>query len=381
MGPIEEEDEDGEGEKYGVGEGEEYDNVMGSPARTTSPLRQNINPSSCSLAHLPDQRINRPSPLRQTWGPSDSLTPLHVDEDNTNLSPSSLSSFLLSLLHGEVPVTTSASGDFLDHPPLTITIPARSRQNMGDLPEPNPPEAQTGRIRAAAKKKKPSCPRGGKSLRVQRVAGQRVTAKERQRLSRMGPEGMGDTNDCDDAAAYVEDDGAAADQEDDDEQQHDVPSSVEHLTSSTQALPQGYIMYNDGQGRPEIQVLKERARWFLTTLASGCRECLPGSTKGTTMVANPIDVFRALNNGFLPGTLNQLTKATGGSVAHQAHLCADAFTPDEGAADSEQPEAKSSVLATLTAVASNVINAEILEAIAQVIYWINAIHFAASIMR
>jgi hypothetical protein len=39
------------------------------------------------------------------------------------------------------------------------------------------------------------------------------------------------------------------------------------------------------------------------------------------------------------------------------------------------------VLATLTTVVNRIVNSEVLEAIAQLIYWVNAMHFAALIMR
>lgn len=76
--------------------------------------------------------------------------------------------------------------------------------------------------------------------------------------------------------------------------------------------------------------------------------------------------------------LSPLTKAASDSFVDQAHLCRNSFTPDEDAPDSE---VKNPVLSTLTRIISRVIDAEILEAIAELIYWVNTMHFAASIMR
>lgn len=148
-------------------------------------------------------------------------------------------------------------------------------------------------------------------------------------------------------------------------------------TVSVLSLPPGYIMHNNGQSVSEKQVIsRDRAGRFLTTLATGCRECLPNSATSTTMVANPINVFRAINQGFLPGALNQLTKGPSDSLGDQAQLCADGLIPDR-----KDLPVENQVLSTLTSITSNVIAAEILEAIAALIYWVNVMHFAASIMR
>jgi hypothetical protein len=102
------------------------------------------------------------------------------------------------------------------------------------------------------------------------------------------------------------------------------------------------------------------------------------------MVANPLDVFRALNYGFTPGTLISLTKAGSYELADQAQLCTAAFIP--GPTDPDRTHlplepVKNSVLPMLTAVVERIVDAEVLEAIAQVIYWMNTMHFAAAIMR
>jgi hypothetical protein len=100
---------------------------------------------------------------------------------------------------------------------------------------------------------------------------------------------MGDTNDGEYLGAYQDEEG----------QQLSPPSSPRRLTSSADS-DNIYIMHNDGAAWPEVQVLKDCTARFLTSLAAGCRERLPDSTTSTTMVANPIDIFWALNQGFLP---------------------------------------------------------------------------------
>jgi hypothetical protein len=102
------------------------------------------------------------------------------------------------------------------------------------------------------------------------------------------------------------------------------------------------------------------------------------------MVANPIDVFRALNDGFMPGTLRSLTRAAYGSSAHHAQLCTSSFAPENGDPVLAHLPARSSgnpIIQTLSGVVTRMIDTEVLEAIAQVIYWVNAMHFAALIMR
>ena len=98
----------------------------------------------------------------------------------------------------------------------------------------------------------------------------------------MGPEGMGDVNEGDDLDAY---------QEDNEEQPADPTSSSQNDTLSTMSPPPGYLILNNGEARPEIQVLNHRASQFLLTLAAGYQECLPGSTTSTMMVTNPLNVF------------------------------------------------------------------------------------------
>jgi hypothetical protein len=102
------------------------------------------------------------------------------------------------------------------------------------------------------------------------------------------------------------------------------------------------------------------------------------------MVANPIDVFRALNDGFMPGALRSLTTATYGSSTQQAQLCASSFALEDGDPVGEHLPVgteKNPIVQTLTGVVKRMIDAEVLEAIAQLIYWVNAMHFSALIMR
>lgn len=195
-------------------------------------------------------------------------------------------------------------------------------------------------------------------------------------MNRMGPEGLGDMNEGDDQAAYQED------AEEPPATNSASPSRDD--SSSTIALLAGYIMHNNGSSCPEVPVLTHRAGLFLSTLAAGCQECLPDSTTSTTMVSNPLDVFQALANGFTPGTLSSLTRAVGPSTADQAQLCTAGFASDQDDPDRQHLPAevtKNPIFHTPTTVVSRIIDAEVLEAIAQLIYWVNAMHFAALVMR
>jgi hypothetical protein len=97
------------------------------------------------------------------------------------------------------------------------------------------------------------------------------------------------------------------------------------------------------------------------------------------MVANPINVFQTLTFGLLPGAMTQFTKARSASFVDQAQLCMESFTGRDEA-EHDLP-VDNPVLATLTTVVNRIVNSEVLEAIAQLIYWVNAMHFAALIMR
>lgn len=254
--------------------------------------------------------------------------------------------------------------------------PIRNDENLrraGNIDWLGPGQVRPGVVVKPPKPPKPVCRCAGTSLQV--VSGQRLTASERQKVDRMGPEGLGDLNEGDDPAAY----------QDDEERPSADPTPSSHTPSATR-LHSGYLVHNGGESCYERQVLNHRAGMFINALTSGCRECLPGSTTSTTMVANPIDVFRALNDGFMPGSLSSLTTATSSSSAQQAQLCASSFTLEEGDPDGEHLQAgtakkKNPIVQTLAGVVKRMIKAEVLKAVAQVIYWVNAMHFSAMIMR
>lgn len=366
-------------------EDDDDDDNAGSPTLTPSSHHETLAPHLRAFRQLPHHRSSRPSPLNQTWGPSHSLSssPTVVDQEhNDDLPPSFPLSNSLSEMTAPCSDSLAQSDDDPNRRPLTISVPPQQTRltiTIPPRPHPRPPaipvEGQRNATAHRQRKKKPPCPRGGRPMPGQTVVGHRLTAQERRQTNRSGPEGMGDTNDGDDETMYQEDDESMLPGEE--EPQANSASSSQTDTSSTSALPPGYIMCNNGQ--PEV--LKGYAGRFLTTLAAGCQECLPESTTSTSMVANPIDVFRTLNNGFLPGTLSQLTKVNSDSMADRARLCADGFMSEEDSPHRERPTVDSQVLSTLTMITSNIIRAEVLEAIAEIIYWINAMHFAASIMR
>ncbi|KAF6743154.1 hypothetical protein DFP72DRAFT_1101957 [Ephemerocybe angulata] len=196
-----------------------------------------------------------------------------------------------------------------------------------------------------------------------------VTVLERWELGQMGPEGLGRANEGDNDAAY----------EGQEELQDHPEPETSNLSNAT--VPAGYIMYGNGESRPEVQVLRRQHRsgLFLLTLAAGCRECLPNSTTSTTMVANPTDVFRALAFGIRPDALTEHMEPKTNSFAEQAQLCTASFNgrdEPEHALPLDNP-----VLANLVSIVGSIVDAEILDAIAQLIYWVNAMHFAAQIMR
>ena len=195
----------------------------------------------------------------------------------------------------------------------------------------------------------------------------------------MGAEGLGDLNEGDDATAYQEDEERLT--------ANPTPSTRSTRSSHTPSTilsDSGYLIHNGGDSCSEIQSLNHRAGMFLSTLATGCQECLPNSTTSSTMVANPIVIFRALNDGFMPGTLCSLTKAAYDSSAHRAQLCTLSFALENGdplhthlpVRSTENP-----IIQTLSGVVTRIMDAEVLEAIAQVIYWVNAMHFTALIMK
>lgn len=233
------------------------------------------------------------------------------------------------------------------------------------------------RVRRAAPKKGGgggggnSCPRGGK--KKAQVAGQWVTQAERRALAQMGPEGLGGVNEGNDQEAYARehlDQGIRSlnSSQLKDSGNTTVSSSLSQ-TASTDKLPCGYMLHNDGAAREEIQVLGLRAGQFLVTLSAGCQECLEGSKTSTTMVTNPLDVFRALIFGIAPGAL-QSTSSTDpcGQV-----IAACTQTDLEASPQSPMDALKSVVL--------QCVEAEILDAVAQLMYWVNTMHFAAMVMQ